>query len=123
MKKLFITLVLGLASTLGFSQTCPTPTSSGVFITLDSNYQVGTVTQGYTNVGMCFYNNTSVDITAFQYRVYYDNNAFSGVDTITSLNTSFAQNLKYVDNPAGGYATITMTYTGSLSTFESLTDQ
>ncbi len=118
MKKLFLTLAIGLASTLGFSQTCPTPSTSGVFITLDSNYQVGTVTQGYTNVGMCFYNNTSVDITAFQYRVYYDNNAFSGVDTITSLNTSFAQNLKYVDNPSGGYATITMTYTGSLSTFE-----
>jgi hypothetical protein len=118
MKKIFFSLTFMLASIFGYSQTCPTPTTSGVFITLDSSYLAGTVVQGYTDVGLCFYNNTSTDITAFQFRVYYDNAAFSEVDTITSLNTSFAQNLKYVDNPAGGYATITMTYTGSLSTFE-----
>jgi hypothetical protein len=118
MKKFIFSLAFMAASIFGYSQTCPTPTNSGVYITLDTSYQAGTVTQGFTNVGLCFYNNTATDITAFQFRVYYDNNAFTNVDTITSLNTSFAQNLKYVDNPSGGYATITMTYTGSLSTFE-----
>jgi hypothetical protein len=118
MKKILLSLTLSLLTLVGFAQTCPTPTTSGVFITLDTTYLAGTVAQGHTNVGLCFYNNTTTDITAFQFRVFYDNTAFSEVDTITSLNTSFAQNLKYVDNPAGGYATITMTYTGSLSTFE-----
>ena len=118
MKKILLFLTFSLLTIFGYSQTCPTPTNSGVYITLDTSYPAGTVVQGYTNVGLCFYNNTSTDITAFQFRVFYDNAAFSEVDTITSLNTSFAQNLKYVDNPAGGYATITMTYTGSLSTFE-----
>ncbi len=118
MKKLLVAALLLLTSSVGFSQTCPTPTSSGVYVTLDTNYQLGTVAAGFTNVGMCFYNNTTTDITAFQYRVYYDNNAFSGVDTVTSLNTSFSQYLNYVDNPSGGYVTITLTYTGSLATFE-----
>ena len=118
MKKLLFLLLVSLVPIFGYSQTCPTPTTSGVFITLDSNYLAGTVAEGYTNVGLCFYNNTTTDITAFQFRVYYDNQAFSGVDTLTTLNTSFSQNLKYVDNPAGGYVTVTMTYTGSSSTFE-----
>jgi hypothetical protein len=118
MKKLLFLLLVSLVPIFGYSQTCPTPTTSGVFITLDSNYLAGTVAEGYTNVGLCFYNNTTTDITAFQFRVYYDNQAFTGVDTLTTLNTSFSQNLKYVDNPAGGYVTVTMTYTGSSSTFE-----
>jgi len=118
MKKLVFLVAFMLATILGYSQTCPTPPTSGVFITLDSNYQLGTVAAGFTNVGLCFYNNTATKITAFQFRVYYDNNAFSGVDAVTSLNTSFAQYLKYVDSPANGYVTITLTYTGSLSTFE-----
>jgi hypothetical protein len=118
MKKLLVAALLLLTSSVGFSQTCPTPTSSGVYVTLDTNYQLGTVAAGFTDVGMCFYNNTTTDITAFQYRVYYDNNAFSGVDTVTSLNTSFSQYLNYVDNPTNGYVTITLTYTGSLATFE-----
>jgi hypothetical protein len=118
MKKLLFLLLVSLIPIFGYSQTCPTPTTSGVFITLDSNYLAGTVAEGYTNVGLCFYNNTTTDITAFQFRVYYDNQAFTGVDTLTTLNTSFSQNLKYVDNPAAGYVTVTMTYTGSSSTFE-----
>lgn len=118
MKKLLAVASFLLMSVLGFSQTCPTPTSSGVYITLDSNYQVGTVSQGFTNVGLCFYNNTTVDVTAFQFRVFYDNAAFSSVNAVTSLNTGFSQYLNYVDNPTGGYVTITMTYTGSLNTFE-----
>jgi hypothetical protein len=66
---------------------------------------------------LCFYNNTSTNITAVQYRVFYDNAAFAKVDTVTSMNTSFSQDLQYVDNPAGGYVTITMVYTGTNSSF------
>ena len=118
MKKILLSLTLSLLTMVGFAQTCPTPTTSGVFITLDTTYLAGTVAQGYTNVGLCFYNNTTTLITAAQFRVYYDKLAFSGVDTVTSLNTSYSQYLQYVDNPANGYVTITLSYTGSLSTFE-----
>lgn len=107
-----------LLSFVGFSQTCPIPTSSGVFVTLDSIYQLSPSSVGFTNVGLCFYNNTSTLITAAQFRVFYDKLAFSGVDTVTSLNTSYSQYLQFVDNPTGGYVTITMSYTGNLSTFQ-----
>jgi hypothetical protein len=118
MKKL-VTLFVILATTLlGYAQTCPTPTTSGVFVTLDSNYQLAPSAVGFTNVGLCFYNNTSTLITAAQFRVYYDNTAFSGVDTVTSLNTSYSQYLQYVDNPTSGFVTITLSYTGSMSSFE-----
>lgn len=66
---------------------------------------------------MCFYNSTSEKITAAQFRVFYDKSAFASVDTIKSKNTSFSQYLQYVDNPSGGYVTVTLTYTGVVSSF------
>lgn len=118
MRKLLTFLTAVCASVVTYAQTCPTPTTTGVHITLDSTYQLGTYSEGQTSVGLCFYNSTSTDITATQFRVFYDNSAFSGVDTITSLNTSFSQYLQYVDNPSGGYVTITFTYTGTNSSFD-----
>ena len=110
-------MVLGLW-TASYSQTCPTPSTSGVHITLDSTYQTGKYSDGFTNVGLCFYNSSSENITAVQFRMFYDKQAFSGVDTVTSTNTSFSQYLQYVDNPTSGFVTITMTYTGTVSTFD-----
>ena len=117
MKRLILSLILICASVVSFAQTCPTPTTTGAHITLDSTYQTGTYRSGKTNIGLCFYNNTSTNITAVQYRVFYDNTAFSKVDTLTSMNTSFTQDLQYVDNPAGGYVTITLVYTGTNTSF------
>ena len=117
MRKLLFLFFGTLIGTSLYSQSCPTPSVSGAHITIDSTYQIGTATAGKTNVGLCFYNNSGTDITAVQFRLFYDNQAFGSVDTITSLNTSFSQYLQYVDNPAAGYVTITMTYTGSLNTF------
>jgi hypothetical protein len=118
MKKILsIFMVLGLW-TASYSQTCPTPSTTGVHITLDSTYQTGKYSDGFTNVGLCFYNSSSENITAVQFRMFYDKQAFSGVDTVTSTNTSFSQYLQYVDNPTSGFVTITMTYTGTVSTFD-----
>jgi hypothetical protein len=118
MKKILsVFMVLGLW-TASYSQTCPTPSTSGVHITLDSTYQTGKYSDGFTNVGLCFYNSSSENITAVQFRMFYDKQAFSGVDTVTSTNTSFSQYLQYVDNPTSGFVTITMTYTGTVSTFD-----
>ena len=91
MRKLLTFLTAVCASVVTYAQTCPTPTTTGVHITLDSTYQLGTYSEGQTSVGLCFYNSTSTDITATQFRVFYDNSAFSGVDTITSLNVILSQ--------------------------------
>jgi len=116
MRKL-VTLLFLFVGLIGFAQVCPTPTTTGAFVTLDATYQLATTTAGSTDVGLCFYNNTSQLITAAQFRVFYDKNTFSGVSAVTSLNASYAQYLQFVDNPSVGYVTITMSYTGNLSSF------
>ena len=116
MKKL-VTLLFLFVGLIGSAQVCPTPTTTGAFVTLDATYQLATTAAGSTDVGLCFYNNTSELITAAQFRVFYDKNTFSGVSNVTSLNTSYAQYLQFVDNPTVGYVTITMSYTGNLSSF------
>jgi len=116
MKKL-VTLLFLFVGLIGSAQVCPTPTTTGAFVTLDATYQLATTAAGSTDVGLCFYNNTSQLLTAAQFRVFYDKNTFSGVSTVTSLNTSYAQYLQFVDNPTAGYVTITMSYTGNLSSF------
>ena len=117
MRKFLLFLSIFLTSFNVYSQTCQTPTTTGAHIMLDSTYLLGTVRSGKTNIGLCFYNNTSTNITAVQYRVFYDVSAFTKVDTLTSMNTSFSQDLQYVDNPAAGYVTITLVYTGTNSSF------
>jgi hypothetical protein len=117
MKKFLLSILAAVSAVSMMGQTCPTPSSTGVHITLDSTYQLGTYRVGKTDVGLCFYNSSSENITATQFRVFYDKQAFQKVDTITSTNTSFSQYMQYVDNPTGGYVTITITYTGTNSSF------
>jgi hypothetical protein len=112
MKKLVLILLTFSSLITINAQICPTPTTNGVHITLNDTYQLGTFNDGKTSINLCYYNNTTEKITAHQFRVFYDNNAFSDVDTVTSINTSFSQYLQYLDNPSDGYLTITFTYTG-----------
>ena len=114
MRKLLFLLAFFMLSYVGYSQTCPTPTGTGVYVMLDSLYKIAPSTAQKTNVGLCYYNNSGTAITAVQFRVFYDKTAFSKIDSVISMNTSFPQYLQYVDNPTGGYITITMTYTGNL---------
>jgi hypothetical protein len=113
MKRTILTVGMFLSFLAVRAQTCPTPTNSGAYITLDQNYQLGSYTQGKTVVSLCYYNSTTDKLTATQFRVFYDAAAFNGVDTVVMSNTSFPSYLQYNDNPAGGYVTITMTYTGT----------
>lgn len=118
MKKLLI-LILGifLIPYLGFSQ-CPTAPGTGIYVMVNSEYQVGTVASGKTNVGLCYQNTTSTLVTGLQFRIWYDKNAFGGgAPIVTSTNTSFAQVLQYENNLTEGNITITIVYTGSSSTF------
>lgn len=105
-------------TTLGYSQICPTPSTNGVFVTLDETYQLAPASAGSTEVGLCFFNNTSELITAVQFRVFYDTDAFTSVSSVVSSNTSFPQYIQFQDSPASGYVTITLTYTGNDSNFE-----
>ena len=113
MKRTILTVSMFLLFLAAQAQTCPTPTNSGAHITLDPTYQLGSYSQGKTNVGLCYYNSTTDKLTATQFRVFYDATAFSGVDSVVVSNTNFPNYLQYRDNPAGGYVTITMTYTGT----------
>lgn len=120
MKKLLTLLVgLFLLSMTAFSQTCPTAPGSGVYLMFDSTYPAGTVASGETHVRMCYKNSTpSTKITGVQFRVWYDKTAFgSSAPVVTSLNTSFSQYLQYVTNTTEGSITVTLSYTGSSSTF------
>jgi len=118
MKKLFMVLSFLVMTTLGYSQICPTPTTTGVFVTLDETYQLAPASAGNTEVGLCFFNNTTELITAVQFRVFYDTDAFSSVSSVVSSNTSFPQYIQFQDSPASGYVTITLTYTGNNPNFE-----
>ena len=105
-------------TSLGYSQICPTPSTNGVFVTLDETYQLSPASAGSTDVGLCFFNNTSELITAVQFRVFYDTAAFTSVSSVVSSNTSFPQYIQFQDSPVNGYVTITLTYTGNDSNFE-----
>ena len=118
MKKLFMVLSFLIMTSLGYSQICPTPTTTGVFVTLDATYQLAPAYAGNTEVGLCFFNNTTELVTAVQFRVFYDTAAFTSVSSVVSSNTSFPQYIQFQDSPANGYVTITLTYTGNDSNFE-----
>ena len=102
-----------------FAQTGPTAPAAGVYVLVDTSYQVGTVAQDSTIAKLYYHNNTSSLITGMQFRVWYDNAAFNGAaPVVTSLNTTFAQYMQYKTDTVNGHITITMAYTGSSATFD-----
>jgi len=119
MNKLFkviigvLTLLVGNAS----AQSSATSPGTGHWVVIDSGYQVATTTAGQTVAPLHFYNTaTSEKITGMQFRVFYDNTAFTAV--VPSLKISSTdQYLQYVDSNAQGFLTVTLAYTGSSATF------
>jgi len=101
-----------------FAQTGPTAPSTGVYVLVDTSYQIGTVAEDSTIAKLYYQNNTSSLIAGMQFRVWYDNAAFNGVaPVVTSLNNTFAQYVQYKTDTINGHITITMAYTGSSATF------
>ena len=118
MKKLilFVVGVLCLTTSL-FAQSANTSPGTGHWVVIDSGYQVATTTVGQTVAPLHFYNtSTSEKITGMQYRVFYDNTAFTGVVPSLKISTS-DQYLQYVDSNAQGFLTVTLAYTGSSASF------
>jgi hypothetical protein len=99
------------------AQSSSTSPGTGHWVVIDSGYQVATTTVGQTVAPLHFYNtSTSEKITGMQYRVFYDNTAFTAA--VPSLKTSTTdQYLQYVDSNAQGFLTVTLVYTGTSSTF------
>ena len=117
MKKLLLTLLGVLLYTTSFAQQSATSPGTGHWVVVDSGYQVGTTTSGNTVAPLYFHNtSTSEKITGLQFRLFYDNTAFTAA--VPSLKISATdQYLQYVDNPTSGYLTVTVVYTGTSSTF------
>lgn len=117
MKKFISSLVTTLFITFTFAQSSSTSPGTGHWVVIDSGYQVATTTVGQTVAPLHFYNTaTSEKITGMQFRVFYDNTAFTAV--VPSLKISSTdQYLQYVDSNAQGFLTVTLAYTGSSATF------
>ena len=117
MKKLISFISTALA-VLGLSaQSSATSPGTGHWVVIDSGYQVATTTAGQTVAPLHFYNtSTSEKITGMQYRVFYDNTAFTAA--VPSLKISSTdQYLQYQDSNSLGFLTVTLVYTGTNSTF------
>jgi len=117
MKKITLFLVSLLATLSIFAQSASTSPGTGHWVVIDSGYKVETYTTGKTVAPLYFYNtSTSEKITGMQYRIFYDNVAFTGV--VPSLKISSTdQYLQYTDNNTQGHLTVTVVYTGTSSTF------
>lgn len=119
MNRLLLTLSFLVLSVCIFAQSIPLAPSAGHWIIVDSTYNVGTSTTGTTEVDLYFRNeNTPEKITGLQFRIFYDNVAFSGgIPTVSLLYNPSDQYMQYVSDTADGHITITMVYTGSSTTF------
>jgi hypothetical protein len=117
MKKLILFLLTALAVFGVSAQSASTSPGTGHWVVIDSGYQVATTTVGQTVTPLHFYNtSTSEKITGMQYRVFYDNTAFTAA--VPSLKISATdQYLQYVDSNTQGFLTVTLVYTGTSSTF------
>ena len=119
MKKLTSLLTL-LAVTLITSVTlfaqAPAAPGNGIYGLIHTQYQVGTTAQGTTTANVTLQNTTLTKYTATQFRVFYDNVAFTGA-TVALIGSTTNLDLQYITNTAGGYITITLVYTGASATY------
>jgi hypothetical protein len=117
MKKITLFLISLLVTFGAFAQSASTSPGTGHWVVIDSGYKVETYTTGKTVAPLYFYNtSTSEKITGMQFRIFYDNTAFTGV--VPSLKISSTdQYLQYTDNNTSGHLTVTVVYTGTNSSF------
>lgn len=119
LKSVLSVVILTLLSTLPvslYSQSGPPAPSNGIWAIIDTNYTVGTTNQGQTVALITLQNTTTTLTTGTQFRVFYDNTAFTSC-SVNLVGSSSNLYLQYVDNNAQGYITITLVYTGNSSTF------
>lgn len=113
--KLLLTLVL-LTPLFVFSQTGPPAPSNGLWAIIDTNYQVGTTSQGITTAKLTLKNTTLTKYAGIQFRVFYDEVAFTNA-TVNLIGTTTNLDFQYVTSTASGYITMTLVYTGPSATY------
>ena len=101
---------------IGISQTVPQAPSNGVWGIIASQYQVGTTAQGNTTAKVTLQNTTLTKYAGVQFRLFYDNTAFTNA-TVSLIGSTSNLDLQYVTNTANGYITITLVYTGPSATY------
>jgi hypothetical protein len=117
MKKITLFLISLLATFGAFAQSASTSPGTGHWVVIDSGYQVETYTVGNTVTPLYFYNtSTSKKITGMQFRIFYDNTAFTAAVPSLKISTT-DQYLQYTDDNTNGHLTVTVVYTGTSSTF------
>ena len=119
MKKLTSLLTL-LAVTLLTSVTlfaqAPAAPGNGIYGLIHDEYQVGPTSQGTTTANLTLQNTTLTKYTATQFRVFYDNVAFTGA-TVALIGSTTNLDMQFVTNTANGFITITLVYTGASATY------
>lgn len=116
MKNLFLTLVMACLTVIGYAQT--TAPSNGNWVIVDSSYNVGPQSQGYTLANLYYDNTTTTKIAGLQFRVFYDKVAFGGAKPIVTLQYSSSdQYMQYVADSVNGNITVTLAYTGTNNSF------
>jgi len=112
--KVLFTLFL-LTPLFVFSQVPQAP-SGGIWGIIDTQYQVGTTAQGSTQAKITLQNTTLTKYAGTQFRVFYDNTAFTNA-TVSLIGSTTNLDLQYVTNTTNGYITITLVYTGPSATY------
>ena len=111
----FILTLLLFIPFIGFSQV-PAAPSNGLWGIIASQYQVGTTAQGTTQAKITLQNTTLTKFAGVQFRVFYDNIAFTNA-TVSLIGSTTNLDLQYITNTTNGYITVTLSYTGPSATY------
>lgn len=115
LKRILVSLVF-LLPFIGKTQVVPQAPSNGIWGIIDAQYQVGTTAQGTTDAKITLQNTTLTKYAGTQFRVFYDNTAFTNA-TVSLIGSTTNLDLQYVTNTTNGYITITLVYTGPSATY------
>ena len=116
MKKLISFLFVVITSLSVFAQSPTLAPSSGNWLLIDTTYSVGSSVANQTSAIISYQNSTSSRITAVQFRVFYDKIAFKS-PVVALIPTATSLNLQYTTDTTAGHITISLVYTGNLSTY------
>ena len=116
MKTLKILIISLLACINMEAQTGPAAPSNGIWALIDTTYNVGTTTQGFTKARVTLKNTTTTKVTGVQFRVFYDKVAFKN-SVVSLVGSTTNLDLQYVTDSVNGFSTITLIYTGNSSAY------
>ena len=89
-------LIISLLACINLNgQTGPAAPSSGIWALIDTTYNVGTTTQGFTKARVTLKNTTTTKVTGVQFRVFYDKVAFKN-SVVSLVGSTTNLDLQYV---------------------------